>query len=74
VAVVTRAHSLRDVEQRTEQIGIKHGELQGIKGRIADNCLPGSQVGYTAVSVPWPKYAPTTLPASARYAGPSPLL
>jgi hypothetical protein len=36
-AVVTRAHSLRDVEQRTEQIGRQHGDLQGLKGRIADN-------------------------------------
>jgi hypothetical protein len=36
-AVVTRAPSLRGVEQRTEQIGRKHGDCEGIKGRIADN-------------------------------------
>jgi len=35
--VVTRARSLRAVEQRTDQIGRKHGDCEGIKGRIADN-------------------------------------
>jgi hypothetical protein len=35
--VVTRARSLRAVEQRTDQIGHKLGDCEGIKGRIADN-------------------------------------
>jgi predicted transposase YbfD/YdcC len=35
--VVTRARSLRAVEQRTDQIGRKLGDCEGIKGRIADN-------------------------------------
>ena len=38
-AMVTRARSLRHVEQRTGQIAKKHGKWMGIKRRIADNTL-----------------------------------
>ena len=37
VALVTKARSLRVVEQRTKEIGARHGDWQGIEGRIADN-------------------------------------
>ena len=37
VAMVTKARSLREVEQRTGEIAAKHGRWQGIGGRIADN-------------------------------------
>jgi predicted transposase YbfD/YdcC len=36
-SMVTKAQSLRDVEQRTNQIGTRHGEWIGVSGRIADN-------------------------------------
>ena len=37
VALVTKARSLRVVEQRTKELGARHGDWQGIEGRIADN-------------------------------------
>ena len=36
-ALVTKARSLRVVEQRTKEISARHGEWLGIEGRIADN-------------------------------------
>jgi len=36
-AMVTKARSLRAVEQRSGEIAARHGRWQGIKGRIADN-------------------------------------
>jgi hypothetical protein len=36
-AMVTKARSLREVEQRTSELTARHGRWQGIKGRIADN-------------------------------------
>ena len=38
-AMITRARSLRRVEERTGQIVKKHGSFLGIKRRIADNTL-----------------------------------
>ena len=35
--MVTRARSLRSVEQRTAQIAVKHGRWFGLSRRIADN-------------------------------------
>lgn len=37
--MVTKARSLRSVEQRTAQIAKRHEDWQGVKGRIGDNTL-----------------------------------